>query len=42
MRSFDAMQSGQLTRETAGDLIRGGHANVMIGQPGGALARCQA
>src|SRR5829696_2798723 len=35
MRSFDAMQRGQLTRETAGDLIRGGHANVLIGQPEG-------
>ena len=32
---FDAMRSGQLTRETAGDLIRGGHANVPIGQPEG-------
>ena len=32
---FEAKGSGQLTRETAGDLIRGGHANVLIGQPEG-------
>jgi hypothetical protein len=30
-----ARQGGQLTRETAGDLIRTGHANVLIGQPEG-------
>jgi hypothetical protein len=32
---FGAMHGGQLTRETAGDLIRSGHANVLIGQPEG-------
>jgi hypothetical protein len=32
---FGAMRGGQLTRETTGDLIRGGHANVLIGQPEG-------
>lgn len=31
----EAMHSGQLTRQTAGDVIRGGHANVLIGQPEG-------
>jgi hypothetical protein len=30
---IDAIDSGQLTRKTAGDLIRAGHANVLIGQP---------
>jgi hypothetical protein len=28
-----AMRDGPLTRQTAGDLIRTGHANVLIGQP---------
>jgi hypothetical protein len=28
-----AMRDGPLTRQTAGDLIRAGHANVLIGQP---------
>jgi hypothetical protein len=32
---FEAMHTGQLTRQTAGDLIRSGHANVLIGQPEG-------
>jgi hypothetical protein len=32
---FEAMRNGQLSRQTAGDLIRGGHANVLIGQPEG-------
>jgi hypothetical protein len=32
---FGAMHGGQLTRETAGDPIRTGHANVLIGQPEG-------
>jgi hypothetical protein len=30
-----AMRDGPLTRQTAGDLIRAGHANVLIGQPEG-------
>lgn len=32
---LDAMASGQLTRETAGDLLRAGQARVLIGQPEG-------
>jgi hypothetical protein len=32
---FGAMHGGQLTRETVGDLVRAGHANVLIGQPEG-------
>jgi hypothetical protein len=32
---FDAMDGGQLTRQTAGDLIRGGQAEVLIGQSEG-------
>src|SRR4029453_10768710 len=30
-----ALDGGELTRVTAGDLIRAGHANVLIGQPEG-------
>ncbi|MGI5238787.1 hypothetical protein [Dactylosporangium sp. CA-139066] len=30
-----AMTDGKLTRVTAGDLVRGGHAHVLIGQPEG-------
>jgi hypothetical protein len=29
------MSSGQLTQQTAGDLVRGAHAQVLIGQPEG-------
>jgi hypothetical protein len=29
----EALETGQLTRQTAGDLIRAGHASVLIGQP---------
>ncbi|WUR58550.1 hypothetical protein OHS32_26085 [Micromonospora chokoriensis] len=32
---MDALRSGELTRETAGDLVRGGQATVLIGQPEG-------
>lgn len=32
---MDAMASGQLTRATAADLVRGGHARVLVGQPEG-------
>ena len=31
----EAMDGGGLDRVIAGDLIRGGHANVLIGQPEG-------
>ncbi|GAA1818288.1 hypothetical protein GCM10009835_42990 [Planosporangium flavigriseum] len=31
----EAMTDGQLTRATAGDLVRGGHAHLLIGQPEG-------
>jgi hypothetical protein len=32
---LEALDGGELTRITAGDLIRAGHANVLIGQPEG-------
>jgi hypothetical protein len=32
---IEALDGGELTRLTAGDLIRGAHANVLIGQPEG-------
>jgi hypothetical protein len=32
---MQAMAGGQLTRATVGDLVRGGHARVLIGQPEG-------
>jgi hypothetical protein len=32
---FGALHDGPLTRQTARDLIPGGHANVLIGQPEG-------
>ncbi|GGJ21454.1 AlbA family DNA-binding domain-containing protein [Paenarthrobacter histidinolovorans] len=32
---MDALAGGELTRETAGHLVRAGHADVLIGQPEG-------
>ncbi len=32
---LEAMSTGQLTRQTAGDLLRAGQARVLIGQPEG-------